>query len=554
MLTRLNIFRENTWRHDILASIVVFLIALPLCMGIAIASGVPADKAAAVGLITGIIGGIVVGTFAGSPLLITGPAAGLSVLVYELIQRFGWEMIGLIVLMAGGIQFIAGVLKLGQWFRAVSPAVIHGMLAGIGVLIVVSQFHIMLDDKPREDGIANILSLPDAVWRGIVPTEDAKHDTAARVGVLTIVILAFWKKLAPSPLKPIPAPLMAVTTATLVTVVLNLPINQVELPDTLTSAITWPSLSGLTSWSAWQSLIVAAVSIAFIASAETLLSAAAVDQMHQGPRTRYDRELMAQGLGNMVSGCLGALPMTGVIVRSGANVQAGARSQKSEILHGVWLLVFVSLFPFILRWIPTASLAAILVYTGFKLVNLKVVAELKKYGVSEVLIYFATVVTIVAFDLLTGVIVGFGLSLLKLLATFSHLDARIEDEPSKGRTTLYLHGAATFLRLPRLASRLETVPAGRELHVHFEDLDYIDHACLDLLINWGKQHSATGGTLIIDWDNLTAKFRQPGQYDLAGNGRNGGNGASAARKLSNGGNGSSQQPIADGNPQHAKSA
>jgi MFS superfamily sulfate permease-like transporter len=551
MLGRLNIFHDNTWRHDILASIVVFLIALPLCMGIAIASGVPADKAAAVGIITGIVGGIVVGTFAGSPLLITGPAAGLSVLVYELIQRFGWEMIGLIVLLAGGIQFIAGVLKLGQWFRAVSPAVIHGMLAGIGVLIVVSQFHIMLDDKPREDGIANILSLPGAVWRGIVPTENAQHDTAARVGVLTIMILAFWKKLAPSRLKLIPAPLVAVTTATLVTVVLNLPINQVPLPDTLTSAITWPSLSGLTSWSAWQSLIVSAVSIAFIASAETLLSASAVDQMHQGPRTRYDRELMAQGLGNMVSGCLGALPMTGVIVRSGANVQAGARSQKSEILHGVWLLVFVSLFPFILRWIPTASLAAILVYTGFKLVNLKIVAELKKYGVSEVLIYFATIVAIVGFDLLTGVIAGFGLSILKLLATFSHLNVRIEDEPRKGRTTLYLQGTATFLRLPRLAARLEAIPAGRELHVRFEDLDYIDHACLDLLINWGKQHSATGGTLIIDWDNLTAKFRQPGQYDRPGNGRNGG---SAATKQFHGTNGLGNQPIAGGSPQHAKSA
>jgi MFS superfamily sulfate permease-like transporter len=552
MLNRFNTLGDNTWRHDLLASIVVFLVALPLCMGIAIASGVPSDKAAAVGIMTGIVGGIVVGTFAGSPLLITGPAAGLSVLVYELIQSFGWHMIGLIVLLAGGIQFVAGMLKLGQWFRAVSPAVIYGMLAGIGVLIVVSQFHIMLDDKPREDGIANIVYLPGAVWRGIVPTEDANHDTAARVGVLTIVILTFWKKLAPSRLKVVPAPLVAVTAATLVTVLLNLPIKQVVLPDTLTSAITFPSIAGLTSWTSWQPLIVAAVSIAFIASAETLLSASAVDQMHQGPRTRYDRELMAQGLGNMVSGCLGALPMTGVIVRSAANVQAGARSQKSEILHGMWLLMFVSLFPFVLRWIPTASLAAILVYTGFKLVNLKIVGELRKYGLSEVLIYFATIVSIVAFDLLTGVIVGFGLSILKLLATFSHLQVRIEDEPHSSRTTLYLQGTATFLRLPRLAAKLEQVPAGRELHVHFEDLDYIDHACLDLLINWGKQHSATGGSLVIDWESLTARFRQPGQ-ELNGNGKNGRNGASAGTGLSNGGKGySNQPPVASS--QRAKSA
>jgi MFS superfamily sulfate permease-like transporter len=524
-------FRDGTWKHDLLSSIVVFLVALPLCMGIAIASGVPPEKAAAVGIITGIVGGIVVGTFAGSPLLITGPAAGLSVLMYELVKQHGWASIGIIVLLAGLIQFIAGILRLGQWFRAVSPAVIHGMLAGIGVLIVVSQFHIMLDDTPRENGIQNIASIPEAIWRGIVPTANQNHDTAARVGILTIVILAFWTKVVPKRLKLVPAPLVAVVVATIVTVTLNLPIKSVALPDSLLSAVTLPAFSELTTWSAWRPLLVPALSIAFIASAETLLSAAAVDQMHNGPRTRYDKELAAQGLGNMVSGFLGALPMTGVIVRSGVNVQAGARSAKSEILHGVWLLVFVSLFPFILRWIPTASLAAILVYTGFKLVNLKIVRELLKYGKSEVAIYFATVVSIVAFDLLTGVILGFALAILKLVATFSHLNVRIEDEPRRQRTTLHLEGAATFLRLPRLAARLEAVPPGRELHVHFEHLDYIDHACLDLLMNWQKQHEASGGSLVIDWDLLTARFRPPGQ---SGNGVNGnGNGG----HQSNGGNG-----------------
>jgi MFS superfamily sulfate permease-like transporter len=168
---------------------VVFLVALPLCMGIAIASGVPADKAAAAGILTGVIGGIVVGLLAGSPLLITGPAAGLSVLVFDLVHRFGWERVGLIVLLAGAVQITAGLLKLGQWFRAVSPAVIHGMLAGIGVLIFASQFHIMLDDAPRGSGLDNIASLPTAVWRGLVPSGDTSHHYAARVGVLTILVL-----------------------------------------------------------------------------------------------------------------------------------------------------------------------------------------------------------------------------------------------------------------------------------------------------------------------------------------------------------------------------
>jgi len=517
-------------RHDLLASVVVFLVALPLCMGIALASGVPAEKAAAVGLITGIVGGIVVGLLAGSPLLITGPAAGLSVLVYELVQQFGWEKIGLIVLLSGLIQLIAGLMRLGQWFRAVSPAVIHGMLAGIGVLIVVSQFHIMLDDAPRENGLANIAALPDAMWRAIVPTEDGNDHSAARIGILTIVILAFWKKVVPGRLKTIPAPLAAVIAATAVTVWLNVPIKQVSLPSDLTTAISWPSLAGLSSWAAWQPLITAAVSIAFIASAETLLSAAAVDQMHNGPRTRYDRELAAQGIGNMVSGLLGALPMTGVIVRSAANVQAGARTNKSEIFHGLWLLMFVVVFPFVLRWIPTASLAAILVYTGFKLVNVRVIRELRKFGVSEVLIYFVTVLAIVGQDLLTGVIVGIVLSVVKLLVTFSHLAIRSEDNAADKRTTLYLEGAATFLRLPKLAAALESVSANRELHVHFEHLDYIDHACLDLLINWEKQHAATGGTLVIDWESLTARFRQPR--------RNGENGNGNGREYMNGDNGS----------------
>lgn len=503
--------RERTWRHDLLASVVVFLVALPLCMGIAIASGVPSENAAAVGIITGIVGGIVVGVFAGSPLLITGPAAGLSVLVFELVQKFGWERIGLIVLLSGVFQIVAGLLKLGQWFRAVSPAVIHGMLAGIGVLIFLSQFHIMLDSSPGGSGIENIMSMPEAIYRGIVPSDDTTHDEAARIGILTIAIIVFWKLLVPAKLKVIPAPLVAVIVATLATVLLDLPIKQVSLPDNLFSAVTLPAVSDLDTFAAWQSLLLAAASIAFVGSAVTLLSAAAVDQMHCGPRTRYDQELVAQGVGNMASGFLGGLPVTGVIVRSVANVEAGARSNKSEILHGVWLLLFVCVFPFILRWVPTASLAAILVYAGHKLVDIKVIRSLRQFGRSEVAIYAATMIIIVAMDLLAGMLTGIALSVIKLVVTFSHLGIRTEDDPSRRRTSLHLEGAATFLRLPKLAAALDAVRPDRELHVHFEHLDYIDHACLDLLMSWEKRHEATGGGLIIDWDSLTARFHEYGK-------------------------------------------
>jgi MFS superfamily sulfate permease-like transporter len=507
--------RGGTFKHDLLASIVVFLVALPLCMGIAIASGVPTEKAAAVGLLSGIVGGIVVGCLAGSPLLVTGPAAGLSVLVFDLITRHGWERLGLIVVLAGLMQIAAGLLKLGQWFRAVSPAVIHGMLAGIGVLIFASQFHIMLDDTPRSSGLENILSLPEAFMRGIVPNDGAAHE-AARIGLLTIGVLVLWKALAPKGIKWLPAPLLAVTAATVATAIWQLPINLVTLPDNLFSEVTVPSLVGLNHLDAWPALLGAALSIAFIASAETLLSASAVDQMHQGPRTRYDRELTAQGVGNLASGLVGGLPMTGVIVRSATNVEAGARTSLSEFLHGVWLLVFVCVFPFLLRAIPTASLAAILVYTGYKLVDIKQVRKLWAYGKSEVLIYLATAIGIVVIDLLAGVLIGLGLSALKLLITFSYLSVHVEDDPAERRTVLLLEGTATFLRLPKLASALESVPADRELHVHFEELAYIDHACLDLLMNWEKQHRATGGTLVIDWGSLRARFSEYGK-----NGKNG---------------------------------
>jgi len=199
--------------------------------------------------------------------------------------------------------------------------------------------------------------------------------------------------------------------------------------------------------------------------------------------------------------------MTGVIVRSGTNVQAGARTRMSAILHGAWLLLFVALCPFVLRLIPTASLAALLVYTGFKLTNLKVIKTLEQYGRSEVAIYLITICTIVVEDLLTGVVVGMVLTTAKLIYLLTHLSIRVE-KPDAKRTVLFLDGAATFLSLPKLAMVLESVPSDAELHIHIEELDYIDHACLDLLMNWEVQHKNQGGSLVIDWGTLGMMFRE----------------------------------------------
>jgi len=495
------LFSSATFGRDFMASIVVFLVALPLCMGISLASGLPPTA----GLITGIIGGIVVGFLAGSPLQVSGPAAGLTVLVWQFVQQYGVEMLGVVVLFAGLLQVAAGLLKLGQWFRAVSPAVIHGMLAGIGILILASQFHVMLDAKPIGDGIHNLIGIPGALLDAISARDS--HLTAFFVGLITIVSIFAWGSLTPKSWRLMPAPLVGVLVAIAVAGVLRLDVNYVNVPDniwTVTILPTWDRLARIVEWP----MIIGAVSIAFIASAETLLCATAVDQMQSGPRTKYDRELAAQGVGNAICGALGVLPMTGVIVRSSANVEAGAVTKLSAILHGVWLLVFVSVIPFTLAYIPVSALAGILVYTGYKLAYPKIVPKLLEYGRGEVVIYFVTIVMIVATNLLEGVLVGLGLSLAKLLYAFSHLDVRKEGDGASKRVDLYLSGSATLIRLPKLAAELEALPLGAEVHVHINELDYIDHACLDLLSNWERQHQATGGALTIEWDELSRKYHQ----------------------------------------------
>lgn len=475
---------------DFWASIVVFLVAVPLCMGIAIASGVPP----AAGLLTGMIGGLIVGALSGSPLMVSGPAAGLTVLVWEIVQKFGVRALSLVVLLAGIIQLGAAMLHLGQWFRAVSPAVIHGMLAGIGVLIFASQFHVMLDNVPRGSGILNLLSIPQSIFEGIFNFDNgfSQHHLAAWVGAVTILTMILWNRYKPKNLRSVPAPLFGVLAGSLLAGAFGLNIKRIQIPDQFFSSIQWTSLNTIQDLWSWQ-ILGQALAIAFIASAETLLSAAAVDQMHSGPRTQYDKELMAQGIGNFLCGILGALPMTGVIVRSTANVQAGAKTRTSTILHGLWILLFVAAFPFVLKLIPTSALAAILVYTGYKLVNLAIIRKLKEHGLPEVLVYLSTLVMIVVTDLLTGVIAGLVLALLKTLVALSKLSILTESEPATGRTKLILNGALTFYQVPKLANILEKLPSDTSLEIDVRQVTYMDHACLELLASWEKR----GGKLHI---------------------------------------------------------
>lgn len=491
---------SGTFKQDLLASVVVFLVALPLCLGIAIASGMPP----AAGLVTGIVGGILVGAFAGCPLQVSGPAAGLAVLVYEIVQKHGPETLAIVVLIAGLLQVAAGLLKAGQIFRAISPSVIFGMLAGIGVLIFGAQFHVMVDDKPRASGLQNLLSIPESIYKGLFPMEGTTHHLAAYIGVGTIAIILLWTRFAPQKLKWVPGALIAVVASTVAAWVLKLPIRYVELSDNFLGSIKVLDFSSIVA-AFTPDVILLGVTVAFVASAETLLSAAAVDQMHDGPRANYNRELLAQGIGNTLCGLLSALPMTGVIVRSATNVTAGAKTRRSAMLHGAWLLALVAAVPWLLRMVPTASLAAILVYTGYKLVNVQNIRRLLRYGGAPVVIYAATLIGIVTTDLLKGILIGITLSILNVIYARTHFGLRTEVNGQ--RTDVYLKGAVTFLRLPKFADALESIQTEHETHIHLRDLDYVDDAALETLANWQQQRVAKGAMIVVEWNEALRLYR-----------------------------------------------
>lgn len=479
---------------DFLASIVVFLVALPLCMGIAIASGAPPEA----GLITGIIGGIIVGSIGGAAFQVSGPAAGLAVIVLDLITRYGLGVTASLVVVAGAIQLAAGGLKLGRWFRAVPPAVIHGMLSGIGVLILASQFHVMLDAKPIGTGLDNLVGIPYAIWDGLQPPYGEVHHQAALVGSLTIISLLMWARVAPKKISWVPAPLIAVIVGTGTASVLELGIRRIEMPAQLW---TWGSLPGFENLAAvlTPGMLATAAAMAFIASAETLLTAAAVEKMRPGITTDYDKELAGQGVGNLLCGMLGGLPMTGVIVRSAANVEAGARTRRSTVMHGCWILAFTVVFPQVLELVPVSSLAAVLVYTGFKLTNLGIVKKLEKFSRLEVGIYAATVTTIVVKDLLAGVLVGLALGLLRLVVKSSSLHVRVVQEGTN--EVIHLEGSATFVSLPRLAEALDSIKGENgDVVIKMDSLSVLDHACVELIESFEDRLERQGTNVQVPWE------------------------------------------------------
>lgn len=464
----------STLRRDLPASLVVFLVAVPLSLGIALASGAPIIA----GLIGAVAGGIVTGLLAGSPLQVSGPAAGLTVVVAGLVAKFGWETMCLITACAGVLQLLLGWFKVARGALIIAPAVVHGMLAGIGISIALAQMHVVLGGSPQSSPVVNLLGIPKQL--GILNTQ------AAILGFLTIAILIIWKKLKVPALKAIPGPLVAVVAGTVVSLLMKMDVKRVDLPETF-------ELTKLAPPADWGPFITAVLTVAIIASIESLLCAVATDKLHSGPRSNLDKELRAQGAGNLVSGLLGGLPITGVIVRSSANIIAGGASRWSAIFHGVWILLFVLFASKVIESIPLAVLAGLLVHVGINLVNLHHIKELTKHN--EILIYWATVLGVTCVNLLAGVGIGLGLSVFFLLRRLSNTSVKMEQRD--GKWHVQIGGTLTFASVPRLNAELSTIPAGHNVDIDLA-VDFIDHAAFEALHGWRENHEKTGGHVDID--------------------------------------------------------
>lgn len=489
--------KPNVSHQDFMASIVVFLVALPLCLGIAVASGAPPIS----GLIGGIIGGIVVGMFGGSPMQVSGPANGLIVVSFVFIASHSFELLLWATLLAGFIQFLAGTLRFGQLFRAVTPGVILGLMLGFAIVIFFGQAHVMMGSDPVGSTWQNFLNLREVLtyeWLS------GNHGPTALIGLVTIASIFGYEKFAPKKLKFLPAALVAVIVGTLTAQFTGSHAARIDIPASLASSIT---LIDITQWQKMFSfdVIEVALLIAFIASAETLLCCTAVDKLHNGPRTKYNKELSAQGIGNMLCGALGGLPITGVIIRSSANVAAGGKTKYATIMHGVWLLAAIVLLGPLLSEIPLAVLAGVLIHAVTKLVKPSQIKELWNQDRFGVVVFIATTLGIVFFGVLEGVVTGLVLSAARLLKTFNQLDVLVTPSESK-KTQIKFLGSATFLRIPYIAGQLEQVKKGAKVEFDTDSLIHLDYSVYNLIHDWEAQHKSTGGEVVPSIESIVKKI------------------------------------------------
>ncbi|MET9909580.1 SulP family inorganic anion transporter [Streptomyces sp. NPDC006476] len=470
---------------DVSASIAVFLIALPLSLGIALATGAPLQA----GLVAAAVGGIVAGRLGGCPLQVSGPAAGLTVVTADLIHRYGWRTTCAITVLAGLAQLSLGCLRVARTALAVSPAIVHGMLAGIGVTIAVAQLHIVLGGTPQSSVLANLRALP-AQLTGLQPA-------SVTVSALTLTLLLLWPRVpgrAGRLLRTIPAPLVAVAGATTAASLTGLTLPRVDLPS-------WSShaLAGLPEGPV-LGLTAAVLTTTLVCSVQSLLGAVAVDKLAAARpgltvrvgRSHLDRELLGQGAANVVSGALGGLPVAGVAVRSSANVKAGAVSRNSTMLHGVLVVIAALLMVPVLECIPLAALAALVMAVGIQMVSLHHIRTVTRHR--EVLVYVVTTLGVVVFGVLEGVALGIAVAVAVAMQRLAH--TRITHEEKEGVHHVHVRGQLTFLAVPRLSRALHLVPHSAHAVVEL-DGSFMDHAAYESLQDWHNTHTAQGGTADI---------------------------------------------------------
>lgn len=487
---------------DITASIVVFLVALPLCLGIALASGAPLFS----GLLAGIIGGIVVGSISGSHSSVSGPAAGLTAIVAAQIATLGsFQAFLLAVVFAGVIQIGMGIARAGALSAFFPSSVIKGLLAAIGVILIMKQLpHVFGHDNVPEGDMSYTQSVPDSHSEGKNTLSELLtlfsdvlqgdiHFGATVIGLVSILVLVLWQRIKVLKASIVPGPLVVVILGVVVQGLLARiggfwtidPEHMVSIPvaegdQTFFSFLIFPEYQ---RW-ADSKIYVAAITIAIVASLETLLNLEAVDKLDpERKRSPPSRELIAQGIGNTVGGMIGALPVTSVVVRGSVNVAVGAKSKLSTILHGILLLVCVAFFPMYLNKIPLASLAAILLVTGFSLVNPKLILQMWNEGKYRFIPFAATLVSIVFTDLLIGILIGLGVALLFILISNLRLPIRRILEKHIGGDVLHIELAnqVSFLKRASLDKIFADAESGSSILIDATETDYIDPDVLGLI-------------------------------------------------------------------------
>lgn len=475
---------------DVPSAIVVFLVALPLCLGIALASNAPLFS----GLIAGFVGGIVIGSLSGSQLSVSGPAAGLTAIVSAAILKLPtFEAFLMSVVICGVLQFILGVVKAGVIGDFVPNAVIKGMLAAIGLILILKQFpHLIGYDADPEGDEAFFQVNNENTFSAIANSIRYITPAAVLIGVVGLAFHFFWDKFTAGKkgfIKLVPAPLLIVLLGVAINEIfknngsayaidprhmVNIPVA--SSPGEFVSFFTSPDFGAWTNVDVW----ISGITLALVASLETLLSIEAIDDLDPYQRvTNKDRELRAQGVGNFVSGLIGGLPVTSVIVRSSANVNSGAKTKMSAILHGVLLLSCVALIPAVLNLIPKAALAAILIYIGYKLAKPALFKAHYKKGWDQFLPFVITIVAILLTDLLIGVLIGIGVGIFFVM--HSNFKSAVFIVHDNNKYLFRLRKDVSFLNKPIIKNKLEEVPENSQVLIDASRADFIDKDIIEVI-------------------------------------------------------------------------